>query len=138
LLCAIQRLRRAEQNSSLSASWVDGVYVTGVCFRAMQFVETPLFTPLVLELLSDEEYSCFQQFLMCNPGIGDGIQGTGGLRKVRWSSGGKGKRGGVRVIYYCVDEADQIRLLLIYKKGVQDDLTPDECKQLKAIKDRWQ
>ena len=48
-----------------------------------------------------------------------------------------GKRGGVRVIYYVVDEVGQVRLLLIYKKGVQDDLTAAQRKQLKAIKDGW-
>jgi mRNA-degrading endonuclease RelE of RelBE toxin-antitoxin system len=103
----------------------------------MVFIETPLFTTLLAELLPDEEYAEFQQFLATNPQSGDVIKDTGGLRKVRWSSGGKGKRGGVRVIYYSVDEADQIRLLLIYKKGIQDDLTAAQRKQLRAIKDGW-
>ncbi len=62
---------------------------------------------------------------------GDIIQQTGGLRKVRWSSHGKGKRGGVRVIYYYVTYESQIRLLLIYKKGIQDDLTSDQKKILR-------
>ena len=93
----------------------------------MIFVETPMFTVLVQELLSDEEYSEFQQFLIADPQVGDVIKGTGG----------KGKRGGVRVIYYVVDEAGQVRLLLIYKKGIQDDLTAAQRKQLKAIKDGW-
>lgn len=103
----------------------------------MIFVETPIFTSLLHDLLTDIEYSEFQQFLVVDPHAGDVIKDTGGLRKVRWAAGGKGKRGGVRVIYYFVDEADQIRLLLIYKKGIQDDLTPAQRKQLKAIKDRW-
>lgn len=103
----------------------------------MIFVETPIFTRLLQELLSDEEYAAFQRFLVADPQAGDVIKDTGGLRKVRWSAGGKGKRGGVRVIYYNVDEADQIRLLLIYKKGIQDDLTAAQRTQLKAIKDRW-
>ena len=103
----------------------------------MVFIETPLFTALLAELLSDEDYAEFQQFLVANPQAGDVIKDTGGLRKVRWAAGGKGKRGGVRVIYYSVDEADQIRLLLIYKKGNQDDLTPAQRKQLRAIKDGW-
>ena len=77
------------------------------------------------------------QFLIADPQVGDVIKGTGGLRKVRWAAGGKGKRGGVRVIYYVVDEAGQVRLLLIYKKGIQDDLTAAQRKQLKAIKDGW-
>lgn len=103
----------------------------------MLFIETPVFTRQVLELLSDEEYAEFQQFLMKHPEAGDVIEGTGGLRKVRWKQGGKGKRGGVRVIYYFVDEADQLRMLLMYRKGLQDDLTPDQRRQLKSIKDRW-
>ncbi|KAF1694937.1 hypothetical protein [Pseudoxanthomonas koreensis] len=104
----------------------------------MLFIETPVFTRQVLDLLSDDEYAQFQRFLMENPEAGDVIEGTGGLRKVRWKQGGKGKSGGVRVIYYCVDHARQLRMLLMYRKGVQDDLTPDQRRQLKAIKDRWQ
>lgn len=103
----------------------------------MIFVETPVFTGLLHELLTDVEYSEFQQYLLADPHVGDVIKDTGGLRKVRWAAGGKGKRSGVRVIYYCVDEADQIRMLLIYKKGIQDDLTAAQRKQLKAIKDGW-
>lgn len=72
----------------------------------MQFVETPIFTAAVLELLGDEEYREFQNFLMEKPDAGDVIRETGGLRKVRWSAGGKGKRGGVRVIYFYVDLAE--------------------------------
>lgn len=67
----------------------------------------------------------------------DVIQQTGGLRKVRWSAQGKGKRGGVRVIYYYVTSASQIRLLLIYKKGIQDDLTQDQKKLLRQLNERW-
>lgn len=103
----------------------------------MIFVETPIFTAEVNGLLSDDEYAEFQQFLLADPRAGDVIKGTGGLRKVRWSMGGKGKRGGVRVIYYVVDELDQIRLLLIYKKGIQDDMTAAQKKLLLAIKERW-
>jgi mRNA-degrading endonuclease RelE of RelBE toxin-antitoxin system len=104
----------------------------------MQFVETPIFTAAVLKLLSDEEYRGFQNFLMEQPDAGDVIQETGGLRKVRWSAGSKGKRSGVRVIYFYVDSSEQFRMVLIYNKGVKDDLTMAEKRQLKAIKDRWQ
>lgn len=72
-----------------------------------------------------------------NPDWGDVIQNTGGLRKVRWSAKGKGKRGGVRVNYYYKVSDSQIRLLLIYKKGVQDDLSEDEKRQLKALNEGW-
>jgi hypothetical protein len=65
----------------------------------MVFIETPVFTRQVQELLSDEAYSAFQWYLAFNPDAGDVIRDTGGLRKVRWSVAGSGKRGGVRVIY---------------------------------------
>jgi hypothetical protein len=103
----------------------------------MIFVETPIFTAAANELLTDDDYSAFQQFLIVRPRAGQVIPGAGGLRKVRWSAPNAGKRGGVRVIYYVVDEAEQIRLLLIYKKGVKDDLTPTQKKLLRAIKDKW-
>jgi len=101
------------------------------------FIETPIFTDDLLSLLSDDEYAEFQKYLADNPMAGDVIQQTGGLRKIRWAAGGKGKRGGVRVIYYHVTVDSQIRLLLIYKKGVQDDLTDEQKKVLRHINERW-
>lgn len=103
----------------------------------MVFIETPVFTEDVAKWLSDDEYGEFQQYLANNPLIGDPIQKTGGLRKVRWSSGSKGKRGGVRIIYYHVTSAFQIRLLLIYKKGIKDNLTETEKKILRKINEGW-
>jgi mRNA-degrading endonuclease RelE of RelBE toxin-antitoxin system len=101
------------------------------------FIETPLFTKLVVGLLSDDEYASFQRWLMANPKAGDVIRDTDGLRKVRWSAGNKGKSGGIRVIYYYLDEMAQIRLLLIYRKGVKDDLTGKEKEVLRGIKAKW-
>lgn len=100
----------------------------GVVSAPVIFVETPIFTLDVRDLLSDDEYSDLQQFLIADPDAGDVIQGTGGLRKVRWSAAGKGKRSGVRVIYYYADAAYQFRMILIYKKGIKDDLTAAEKK----------
>ena len=68
---------------------------------------------------------------------GEVIQGTGGLRKVRWTGGGRGKRGGTRVIYFHVASRDQIRLLLIYRKGVKDDLSAAEKKILRKLNEDW-
>jgi len=70
----------------------------------MIFIETPIFTADLNELLTDDEYAEFQQYLADNPRSGDVIQDTGGLRKIRWTSNGKGKRGGVRVIYYHLNK----------------------------------
>ena len=103
----------------------------------MIFIETRIFTEDVRDLLTDDEYRELQEYLANQPLAGDVIQQTGGLRKVRWSAQGKGKRGGVRVIYYYVTSASQIRLLLIYKKGIQDDLTPEQKKILRQLNERW-
>lgn len=103
----------------------------------MIFIETQIFTEDLIELLSDDEYAEFQKYLASNPLAGDIIQQTGGLRKIRWAAKGKGKRGGVRVIYYYVTVSSQIRLLLIYKKGVQDDLTSEQKKILRQLNERW-
>ena len=103
----------------------------------MIFIETPIFTADLNEFLTDDEYTEFQQYLADNPRSGDVIQDTGGLRKIRWASNGKGKRVGVRVIYYHLNADAQIRLLLIYKKGVQDNLTEKQKKILRKLNEGW-
>ena len=103
----------------------------------MVFVKTPIVTADVLELLSDDDYAALQQHLVVQPNAGDVIAGTGGLRKVRWMIQGRGKRGGTRVIYYHVLSPDQIRMILVYRKGVKDDLTPKEKGVLRKINAEW-
>jgi len=103
----------------------------------MVFIETPVFTRQVTELLSDEAYGQFQQCLATHPQMGDVIKDTGGLRKVRWKVEGGGKRGGVRVIYYHVVARAQCRMLLIYPKGTKDDLTAAEKKTLRKLNTDW-
>jgi len=70
----------------------------------MIFIETSLFTKFVEQYLTDEEYLGLQKFLLQYPEFGNIIQQTGGVRKLRWSISGKGKSGGVRVIYYLEEE----------------------------------
>lgn len=103
----------------------------------MVFVESTVFTKQVLELLTDEVYGEFQQHLAMYPDAGDVIQDTGGLRKVRWSVPGRGKSGGVRVIYFHVSAQSQCRMLLIYRKGVKDDLSAAEKKALRKLNKDW-
>ncbi|MBD3797221.1 MAG: type II toxin-antitoxin system RelE/ParE family toxin [Campylobacterales bacterium] len=99
----------------------------------MVFIESKLFEKLRESYLDDEGYRALQNFLIEQPLAGDVIQGTGGLRKVRWSVKGKGKRGGVRTIYLYVTERSHIHLLTIYAKNEMEDLTPGQKKVLKAI-----
>lgn len=103
----------------------------------MLFIETSVFTRQVQALLSDEAYADFQAHLAAHPRAGDVIEGTGGLRKIRVAAKGKGKRGGARVIYYHVNDAAQIRLLLIYGKGRKDNLTASEKRILRELNEKW-
>ncbi len=103
----------------------------------MVFIETPIFTDDVSELLSDEEYAALQEHLVDQPKSGPVIAGTGGLRKIRWTVAGRGKRGGTRVIYYHVVAQAQIRMILIYRKGIKDDLSPREKAVLRKINAEW-
>lgn len=103
----------------------------------MVFIETPIFTKRLKELLSDDLYADFQRKLAEHPEMGDLIEGTGGLRKVRVAVAGRGKRGGARVIYYHFTSASQIAMLTIYAKNEQDDLSPAQREILRRIIEHW-
>lgn len=103
----------------------------------MIIIETPIFTRLIQEMMSDDDYRLLQEALITRPDAGAVIKGSGGLRKIRWKLEGKGKSGGVRVIYYWVNADDQIRMLYAYKKSNQSDLTSDQIAALKEIAQRW-
>jgi hypothetical protein len=97
----------------------------------MVIVETPIFTKRIVGLLSDEEYRLLQLHLFDKPDVGKVIQGTGGLRKLRWRARSHGKSGGIRVIYYWTIANDTILLLFAYAKNELDDLTPAQLRQLR-------
>ncbi|HEX8320095.1 type II toxin-antitoxin system RelE/ParE family toxin [Longimicrobium sp.] len=99
----------------------------------MEIVETPLFTRHVEELLSPESYRDLQIVLLDDPTVGPVIPRTGGIRKVRWAGSGRGKRGGVRVIYYFAVARDRLLMLYVYPKNQQDDLTEAQRRALRAI-----
>ncbi|MCC7116943.1 MAG: type II toxin-antitoxin system RelE/ParE family toxin [Anaerolineales bacterium] len=99
----------------------------------MQFIETSIFTRQVIALLTDDEYGELQIALSTHPDSGSIIPRSGGLRKIRWSMTGRGKRGGVRAIYYWVVAEDQILMLFMYSKNEKDDLTPTQLKVLREI-----
>jgi hypothetical protein len=101
------------------------------------FRETTRFTRRVLEYLSDEAYAGLQWYLIRRPDAGDLIQGSGGIRKVRWAAGGKGKRGGARIIYYWAAASGEFFMLDLYDKGEKADLTAGELKELREIVEEW-
>ena len=97
----------------------------------MEFIETPTFTRMVTELLSDDEYRALQNTLVENPERGDIIKGGGGIRKLRHAVQGRGKSGGGRVIYYWVKDDHQIFMLVVYPKTKKDNLTDRETAILR-------
>ena len=99
------------------------------------FVESRAFTALLKDYLDDDAYQELQKELMAAPDKGRVMPGCGGLRKLRFADPkrGKGKRGGVRVIYLHIPEAERIDLLAIYGKDEKDDLTAGEKKVLRAL-----
>jgi hypothetical protein len=97
----------------------------------ISFVETRLFTRLVQEYLSDDEYSKLQQTLLANPEAGAVIPGSGGIRKLRWGVAGRGKRGGIRVIYFLRTRQGQIWMLTLYPKNVAENIPAHVLKQIK-------
>ncbi|SRR5712691_5471528 len=100
----------------------------------MEFIEAPVFTRHVSEYLDDDEYHELQNQLARNPELGDLMPGTGGFRKLRWAdtARGKGRRGGLRIIYYYFMADQQIWLMTLYGKDEASDLTPKEKKALKS------
>lgn len=99
------------------------------------FIELPAFERHREEFLADDEFAAFQQALLANPEAGDLIQGTGGLRKVRWadSTNHRGKRGGARIIYYYHAGGEQFFLFTVYGKSQKDDLSDIEKRKLRTF-----
>jgi hypothetical protein len=99
------------------------------------FVELPAFERHRADYLDDDAFLALQNFLMKKPASGDLIPDSGGLRKLRVGDArrGKGKRGGLRVIYYWWDSGRQFWLFTLYDKDEMNDLTPQQRKALKAM-----
>lgn len=97
--------------------------------------ETGEFVRRANGLLAEDEREALVFYLSCHPESGVLVRETGGLRKLRWGIGSKGKRGGARVIYYFHSERMPLYLLTIYAKGEQAELTPDDRRQLKSCVD---
>ena len=102
---------------------------------SLTFVEMPWFTERLRRRLDAETYRAFQNELLANPDKGDVMPGCGGLRKVRCAdpSRGRGKRGGIRIIYLYIPTARRIDLFDVYGKDEKDDLSPSEKKLLATL-----
>jgi hypothetical protein len=101
--------------------------------RHVLIVETKAFTARITGLLSDDEYRDLQLELVQRPETGDIIRGAGGLRKLRWSLPGRGKRGGARVIYFWHPPSETLLMLFVYPKNERDDLTASQRQLLRKI-----
>jgi hypothetical protein len=101
------------------------------------FIESSIFENHRPEYLSDDEFQKLQNELLANPLTGDVMQGSGGLRKIRVATKGKGKRAGSRVIYYYYNRFSRFYLLTIYAKNEMSDLTAAQKNQLKTFLEVW-
>src|SRR5438876_248728 len=95
------------------------------------FIETRLFTRLVTEYLSDDEYRRLQSVLIEDPGAGDVVPGSGGVRKLRWRAKGRGKSGGYRVIYFARPAQGVIWMLTMYPKNAADNIPAHVLRQIR-------
>ena len=100
----------------------------------MIFYETDIFTEQIVALIDDSSYADLQTYLIADPEAGDLIPKSRGLRKIRWKAPGRGKRGGIRVIYYLV-EREEIFMLYAYSKSKRTDLSSDQLRILRALVD---
>lgn len=95
------------------------------------FVETKLFTQLVKDYLSDDEYRQVQLEIIRNPSLGSVIRGSGGVRKLRWRAPGRGKRGGYRIIYFVRLPKQVIWMLTIYPKSLRESIPGNVLRQIR-------
>lgn len=96
----------------------------------MVFIESALFTKLVYDYLSEEEYMGLQSYLLLRPEAGSVVPGSGGVRKVRWLLKGRGKQGGLRVIYYWRQSDDEIWMLTLYAKNEASNIPAHILRQI--------
>jgi len=99
----------------------------------VEFIETPIFTKQILQLIDDDSYKEFQNELFQNPEMGKLIKGGGGIRKIRWTLPNKGKSGGIRVIYFYKKVKNNIFLLYAYPKNAADSLSDKQVAQLARL-----
>lgn len=101
----------------------------------LTFIELPGFTRFAADYFDDSDLADLQRFIGQNPKIGDVVPGTGGVRKLRWSRAGMGKRGGVRILYYVQDAFGRIWLLTVYAKSARENIDVSTLNLLREMAD---
>ncbi len=104
------------------AGILDAATATPYSDAVFEFIETPHFTRILDRYLDDDEYSALQGYLSSNPEAGVIVPGSGGVRKARWRAEGRGKRGGLRVIYFAKLAREEIWMLTIYGKNARENI----------------
>ncbi|WP_460027149.1 type II toxin-antitoxin system RelE/ParE family toxin [Methyloparacoccus murrellii] len=94
-----------------------------------------MFTRFAADCLDEDELMDLQRHLDANPHAGPVVPGTGGVRKLRWSRPGMGKRGGLRILYYVQDQHGRIWLLTVHGKSAQENISPTTLRTLREIAD---
>lgn len=97
----------------------------------LTFIELAPFAAVRDKYLDDQEFATLQQYLAEHPDAGDVISRSGGCRKLRWAASGRGKRGGMRVIYFLRLGSGQIVLVTMYAKNVRENIDANLLKRLK-------
>ena len=124
--------------AKMAASHVEsGVTLLDLCTRlayniGMIFIETHVFTSRITQSVSDEDYHKLQVHLTSHPDAGKLIRGSGGIRKIRCATCGRGKRGGARTLYYW-DVPDRIYMIFCYLKNERENITPEQLKTLRKL-----
>jgi len=99
----------------------------------VEIIETTIYTKYISKLLTDSEYKELQDYLVKYPKSGNIIKNSGGLRKLRWKTKTKGKRGGIRNIYYYYENKNTLYMIYVYEKVKKDDLSKEELTILKSL-----
>ena len=102
-------------------------------YKDMEFVETSGFLSIREDYLDDQQFNLLQLYLAGFPDAGNIIKGSGGIRKLRWGEKGRGKQGGLRVIYFWIPKSNQILFLTVYRKSEMSDISKEAVLRMKEI-----
>lgn len=120
---------------SRAMGWLAASNPLDYCTAVQTVVETPEYLRRIARLIPSDSAAALVLFLAANPTAGKLIEGTGGVRKLRWSRPGMGKSGGARVIYYFYNESIPLFLLTAFAKNEQEDLSQSERNELRKLTD---